>query len=460
MSFPVANSTTSFWRGETHPLDDHRTTEKLPSEVDVVIIGAGYAGASIAHHLLEQGRGASKPLSIAILEAREACSGATGRNGGHLKPDPYHRAAEALKIYGREAAEEVAAFEARQIGEIKKLVEKENVDCDFVMTRAADVCLFEQAHSELKDGFDRLNAADVSTIQNVFYSDGKTAEGVSGVKGAKACFTYPTAHMWPYKLVLHLLSQAVSKGVNLQTHTPVQNVVRSVGSGSPRAWTVDTPRGSVQASKVIHASNAYTSALLPEYKQAIVPVRGICCHIVPTKKPAPLLSNSYMMRIAPDEFDYLIPRTDGSIVVGGGRRDYYRHLNEWYDVVDDSKLIEPAKKYFDGYMQRHFNGWEDSGAYTNKIWTGIMGYSSDGFPHVGEVPHKPGQYICAGFTGHGMPQIFLSAKAVATMVLGNLPTEKADVPRLYKTTSARLASKRNVTIEDWEKSMKVDRARL
>lgn len=178
MSFPVANSTTSFWRGETHPLDDHRTTEKLPSEVDVVIIGAGYAGASIAYHLLEQGRGASKPLSIAILEAREACSGATGRNGGHLKPDPYHRAADALKIYGREAAEEVAAFEARQIGEIKKLVEKENVDCDFVMTRAADVCLFEQAHSELKDGFDRLNAADVSTIQNVFYSDGKTAEGV------------------------------------------------------------------------------------------------------------------------------------------------------------------------------------------------------------------------------------------------------------------------------------------
>jgi hypothetical protein len=65
------------------------------------------------------------------------------------------------------------------------------------------------------------------------------------------------------------------------------------------------------------------------------------------------------MRLAPGEYDYLIPRADGSIVVGGGRSDYFRQLNEWYDNADDSKLIEPAKDYFDGYMQRHFNGWED-----------------------------------------------------------------------------------------------------
>lgn len=42
----------------------------------------------------------------------------------------------------------------------------------------------------------------------------------------------------------------------------------------------------------------------------------------------------------------------------------------WYGVTDDSKLIEPAKNYFDGYMQRHFQGWEDSGAFTDRVWTG------------------------------------------------------------------------------------------
>ena len=76
--FPVANSTLPFWRTELHELDSHRSTPKLPSEVDILIIGAGFAGVSTAYHLLDDN---PSPPSIAILEAREACSGATGRNG-------------------------------------------------------------------------------------------------------------------------------------------------------------------------------------------------------------------------------------------------------------------------------------------------------------------------------------------------------------------------------------------
>lgn len=70
----------SFWRTNTHALDDHRSTPDLPLDTDVLIIGAGYAGASTAYHILDQDKSASPP-SILILEARQACSGATGRNG-------------------------------------------------------------------------------------------------------------------------------------------------------------------------------------------------------------------------------------------------------------------------------------------------------------------------------------------------------------------------------------------
>ncbi len=84
--FPVADATISFWRAnDLHPLDSHRSSEPLPSEADVVVIGAGYAGTSVVHHLLENEDFVKKSPSIVILEAREACSGATGRNGGHLK---------------------------------------------------------------------------------------------------------------------------------------------------------------------------------------------------------------------------------------------------------------------------------------------------------------------------------------------------------------------------------------
>ena len=79
--FPVPNSTEPFWRTQLDPLDSHRTTEALPKNADIVVIGAGYAGASTVYHLLEKSKGSPTKPSIVILEAREACSGATGRNG-------------------------------------------------------------------------------------------------------------------------------------------------------------------------------------------------------------------------------------------------------------------------------------------------------------------------------------------------------------------------------------------
>jgi hypothetical protein len=66
----------------------------------------------------------------------------------------------------------------------------------------------------------------------------------------------------------------------------------------------------------------------------------------------------------------LIPRPDGSIIVGGARPTFFHDLESWYGNTDDSKLIESASHYFDNYMQRHFHGWEDTGAYTDRVWTG------------------------------------------------------------------------------------------
>lgn len=67
-----------------------------------------------------------------------------------------------------------------------------------------------------------------------------------------------------------------------------------------------------------------------------------------------------------------------------------------------------------------------------------MAYSYDTNPHVGEVPGRPGQYICAGFTGHGMPVIYLAAKGLAEMVYNGKPFEEIKLPRLYKTTAERI----------------------
>lgn len=67
-----------------------------------------------------------------------------------------------------------------------------------------------------------------------------------------------------------------------------------------------------------------------------------------------------------------------------------------------------------------------------------MGYSYDSNPHVGEIPGKPGQYICAGFNGHGMPVIFLTAKGLAEIIQTGKSFEEVNLPRIFKSTAKRL----------------------
>lgn len=84
-ALPTPKSTDSFWHTEPSPLLlGHRSTRALPSTADVVIIGSGITGTSIARHLLKKEGGEEETSSsggpnVVMLEAREACWGATGR---------------------------------------------------------------------------------------------------------------------------------------------------------------------------------------------------------------------------------------------------------------------------------------------------------------------------------------------------------------------------------------------
>jgi hypothetical protein len=84
-ALPTPKSSDSFWHTEPSPLLlGHRSTRNLPATADVVIIGSGITGTSIARHLLKKDAGneespASASPNVVMLEAREACWGATGR---------------------------------------------------------------------------------------------------------------------------------------------------------------------------------------------------------------------------------------------------------------------------------------------------------------------------------------------------------------------------------------------
>lgn len=235
---------------------------------------------------------------------------------------------------------------------------------------------------------------------------------------------------------MHLVQKLLeSRSINIQTHTPVH----SVQPGEAGGYLVSTPRGQISTQKVIYANNAYVSGILPEYEKNIIPCKGICSRItVPDGVMPPLLNNSYINRTDDNTLSYLVPRTDGSIIVGGAATKFKPFKDQWYNNVDDSTLIDSAREYYHGYMQRTYRGWEGTEAMVDTIWTGVMGYSYDSNPHIGEVPSKQDQFIIAGFNGHGMPVIWLAAKELARMISQDISFEATSMPRLFKTSAQRI----------------------
>ena len=203
--------------------------------------------------------------------------------------------------------------------------------------------------------------------------------------------------------------------VKLYTHTPV---VQVDASASKARNFVSTKRGAMTASKVIFATNAYTGGILEPYKSVIIPFIGEASHLTPHKPVNPHLSHTYNISYTPDRVDYLNPRPDGGIVVGGGKWTYADQRDIWYNNVDDSQLFEGPRPHFDGLMQKHFRGWEQSGTRLDKLWTGVQGATPDSLPHIGRVPgFERSQYILAGYNGGGMSFIFLCAQGLAKLVM-------------------------------------------
>jgi len=396
MPLPHPKPLPSYWISPPSDLANHRTTEDLPEEVDVLIIGSGYTGAATAYYLLQNPDG--RPSTV-ILEARDACSGATARNGGHVKPDLYMNTTVYEKMFGAKVARELTDFEIQQVLDVKRLVETEDIDCDFELTRAIDVFVDRRISGPTIQAYQSLRESGYEYPDDLhFISNPQKAEQVSGVKGALAAYSFTAGSIWPYKLVCHLLRRCLEWGANLQTHTPVLSL--SEGSDDNGYWTVTTERGSIRTKKVVLATNAYTSTLLPDFHDKITPARGVATRIAVSDggKRAPHLNNTYCIRYGPQEYDYLISRTDGSIVVGGAKQVVLTDESYWHNNINDSELIPGADGYFNDYMQRTFYGWEDTDAKVTHIWTGAMGYSSDLMPWIGELPEKRGLYVAAGFT--------------------------------------------------------------
>jgi glycine/D-amino acid oxidase-like deaminating enzyme len=123
----------------------------------------------------------------------------------------------------------------------------------------------------------------------------------------------------------------------------------------------------------------------------------------------------------------MIPRPKGSkfegdIIMGGGLVKAYKEGLEEFGTTDDTSINPEISTYLTETTPRYFGdawGEDHPDGRIRKEWTGIMGYSPDGFPFIGEIPGEKELWIAASFQGHGMVLCFLCAKALVAMMSGD-----------------------------------------
>ena len=156
---PVPNPTSPFWlQNPPFPELVDKQSKTLPKTADIVIIGSGITGASVARLILSECAMMGIKRRVVMVEARQTCSGATGRNGGHMKCSPYEAYSEARELLGSEGARKITSFQTSHLPIIVDLAQQE--------------------------GWDLAEAREVETL-DVFYDEEKWIEGQQMVEVLK-----------------------------------------------------------------------------------------------------------------------------------------------------------------------------------------------------------------------------------------------------------------------------------
>ncbi|KAJ6602319.1 FAD dependent oxidoreductase [Mycena sp. CBHHK59/15] len=511
---PVPDPSVSYWCIPPSPLAGIGSSKDivLPLYADIVIIGSGISGTAIARTLLDcHSKSANKdtPLRVFMLEARDVCSGATGRlvclcrNGGHISPNLYQDYPQLEATYGASAAQQIIKFRLAHLPAFLAVAEEENLlrDSQARKIQQLDVFLNDQLYQRAKkDLATYLSALPEQKESYKIYENRTAIQNLQLSSYVAGCLSTSGGAIHPYRLVTAILARLLDTYPSFQlfTHTPCTDIT-SPGKGEN--YVVSTPKGTVSTPHVIHATNAWSSHLLPGMRRKIVPMRvhmtvqrpGRNLGAAPAGGAPWTGTRSFVFYpgTSPFAFDYLTqmppppaespaahspyPPPAGEMMFGGGAMLGGRAESALMDnigIVDDTQCDFEVGAYLGGVLERYFAGWgaesggddvADSVWGTGRMkafWSGIMGLSADGQPWVGRLPRgisrrvepqakshtiaSPGEWISAGFTGEGMTHAWLSGVALARMVL--------NLDGAPESSDLRLPSQFNITEKRWKEA--------
>lgn len=384
----------------------------MASGAQVVIVGAGVVGASVAYHLALRGC-----TDVVILEKEAAeISGSTARSAAGVR----HQFSSATNIrLSLHSINRLRAFDA----EVGGHAELRQVGYLFLVDDEATWAEYRQSvalQRELGVRVELLSPAEAAQIV-----PGTRTDDLVG-----ATFCPDDGYCDPYGIAMGYLRAAQRLGAHLLRATPATGF--AIADGAVRG--VHTPEGTIGCEAVVNAAGPWAGAVAA-LAGLDVPVRPFRRNVYTT---APFARIPGPIPLTIDVGSNFWMRKEGdSIIMGKSKPDEPSSFNltvdwPWLDHVLDMGL-------------RRFPLLEEAGLAESQCWAGLYEITPDHNPILGAHPALRGYYDASGFSGHGIMHAPATGLLLAEEILdGRAHTIDIDELRITRFQSGRRHFEQNI----------------
>jgi glycine/D-amino acid oxidase-like deaminating enzyme len=355
--------------------------QKRVDACDVVIVGAGLVGAAVAARLAQRG------MSTAILEAQSVAGGASGRSTGIVLTGLPGHYSWAISAYGRQKAREIWALTVEGRERLVETANRLNVPVQHTGSLAlaveeseADV-LRESAVLLDEDGFEaRFNPRDILE------------------RGFRAALRQPDdVTVDAAELTRALLD---SSGVAIHEGTEVYDL--EAEGGDVRVWAQGR---TVLCNAAVLAVNGYAPLISSYFADKVAPTRALVFATDP-------LESVVLDVPCCADYGYEACRQlpDRRLLLSSWRRP--RAMGD-QESGEGTGLDDVVQAGLARFAEHHFSDIELRGA---DRWSGVIGFTSDGLPLVGTLPHLPQVYFAVGLGGRGLAWAFAVAERLIELM--------------------------------------------
>lgn len=347
--------------------------------VDAAIIGAGIAGLNAGYFLLHDG------LKVAVIDSRHVTAGTSGNTTAKITSQHFLKFAYLKDKFGLEKAKIYADSNEWAIKEAERIIEEENIDCDFIRLPA-------HVYSQTEEGLEEIEK-EVAAAQEL----GLPASFVDhiddvGFKITGAIRFDNQAYFHPRKYLLALAEIIRKKGGIVFEETEALDIIERENC------LVVTPTCNISARYVIIATN--------------YPFKNISDISKPLHTSA-----SYVLAARPGQ-----PIPEGMfIALDGNRLSFRPHRSgkdEWLLIGGESYDAEQEENV------DHFTRLEKTASENFRIkqidfrWAAEDTMTEDKVPMIGKIPATKNLFVTTGYNKWGMTLSFVSAKILADLIAG------------------------------------------